>query len=139
MTTRRAVIACLLAAFAAACYTVWDKRAVTLLPPLTYFAAYTVLVGIAYAALLDRRDVERAWREERATIVQVAVLNSGSYMLALLALQTGKASYVIALRQLSIAGGAVLGAWLLGEILPRRRQVGIALVVAGCAMLAFAR
>ena len=67
------------------------------------------------------------------------MLNSGSYLLALFALQQGKACYVIALRQLSIAGGVVLGAWLLHEAVPPRRQAGIALVVGGCALLALAR
>jgi len=42
----------LLAALAAAGYTVWDKRAVQVLPPLTYFAAYTVIVGVTYAGIL---------------------------------------------------------------------------------------
>ena len=81
----------------------------------------------------------QAWRGERRTIIAVAALNSASYLLALIALQEGKASYVIALRQLSIAGGALLGAWRLHEAIPPRRQAGIALVVAGCALLAMAR
>ena len=138
-----AMIYALLAALVAAGYTAWDKRAVQLLPPLTYFAAYTVLVGMAYAAVLQQSSSAGAaaavWRDARPTIVLVALLNSGSYLLALFALQDGKASYVIALRQLSIAGGALLGGWLLHETIPPRRQAGIALVVAGCALLALAR
>ena len=133
----------LLAALVAAGYTVWDKRAVQVLPPLTYFAAYTVIVGVAYAGVIQRSAprgaVGHAWRNERGTIVSVALLNSVSYLLALIALQEGKASYVIALRQLSIAGGALLGAWRLHEAIPPRRAAGIALVVAGCALLALAR
>jgi drug/metabolite transporter (DMT)-like permease len=138
-----AMVYALLAALVAAGYTAWDKRAVQLLPPLTYFAAYTVLVGVAYAAVIQQTaptgSVAAAWRSARPTIVLVALLNSGSYLLALFALQEGKASYVIALRQLSIAGGALLGAWLLHEAIPPRRQAGIALVVVGCALLALAR
>ena len=42
----------LLAAFVAACYTVWDKSAMQVLSPLTYFAAYTVILGIVYAFVL---------------------------------------------------------------------------------------
>jgi drug/metabolite transporter (DMT)-like permease len=133
----------LLAALVAAGYTAWDKHAVQSLPPLTYFAAYTVLVGLAYAAVMQRTSRRRAaaqtWQAARGTVVSVALLNSGSYLLALIALQDGKASYVIALRQLSIAGGAVLGAWLLHEAIPPRRRAGIVMVVAGCALLALAR
>jgi drug/metabolite transporter (DMT)-like permease len=132
----------LLAGLLAACYTIWDKRAVQVLSPLTYFAAYTVLTGVVYAIVAARVGgaLRRGtWRQHRSAIVGVAVLNSASYLLVLAALRPGKASYVIALRQLSIAGGALLGVWLLGEPLPPPRKLGIALVVAGCILVGLAR
>jgi uncharacterized membrane protein len=133
----------LLAAVVAAGYTVWDKRAVQVLSPIGYFAAYTVLTAIAYAAYLiattPRTTIATAWANNRGPIIQVAALNSGSYLLALTALQSGKASYVIALRQLSIAGGAVLGSMVLRESLPPSRIIGILLVVAGAILLSLAR
>ena len=133
----------ILAAAVAAGYTIWDKRAVQTLAPLGYFGAYTVLVGFTYAFYLLRAipaaEVKATWRDHRPAIVQVAVLNSGSYLLALIALQTGKASYVIALRQLSIAAGALLGWMVLGESVPVTRRFGIGLVVAGAVLLALAR
>ena len=141
--TSYAAIFALMAAVVAAGYTIWDQRSVQALSPLGYFAAYTVLVGIAYALYLVRAiptpDLKATWRDHRAAIIQVAVLNSTSYLLALFALQTGKASYVIALRQLSIAAGALLGWALLGETLPVSRRFGIGLVVAGAVLLALAR
>ena len=60
-------------------------------------------------------------------------------MLTLIALRTGQASYVIALRQLSIAIGAILGWKLLGEGAAPKRQLGVAMVVVGCVLLALAR
>jgi drug/metabolite transporter (DMT)-like permease len=138
-----ATMLAVLAAFVAACYTLWDKTAIRVIPPLAYFAAYTILVGIAYAVLLSRsagpEQLRAAWRVHRGAVLQVAVLNSVSYLLALIALQTGKASYVIALRQSSIAAGALLGWALLGESIPAPRAAGIGLVVAGCILLAGAR
>lgn len=132
----------LLAASIAACYTVWDKRAIQVLSPLVYFAAYTVILGIAYAAVLPVfvRPVvmKETWRTHRTTVVWVGLLNSGSYLLTLAALQTSEASYVIALRQLSIAGGALLGWRFLGEPFPTPRRAGVALVIAGCILLALA-
>lgn len=133
----------LLAAFVAAAYTVWDKEAVQVLEPLVYFAAYTLLVGAAYGLMMRPAArpaaLARAWRTCWAAIVAVAVLNSCSYLLALAALRTGKASYVIALRQLSIAFGAALGWWLLGETIPVPRRAGIVLVLGGCVLLGLAR
>ena len=133
----------LLAAFVAACYTVWDKRAIQVLSPLTYFAAYTVILGIVYAlvlALMTRaQSLSKVWRGEWKIITQVAVLNIGSYLLALVALQTGQASYVIALRQLSIAVGAILGWRLLGESFPQPRRAAVGFVVLGCVLLGLTR
>ena len=141
--TSPATLYALFAAVSAACYTVWDKQAVQVLPPLAYFAGYTVVLGVVYVAILERRvprpRLADAWRAHRSAIVQIAIFNSASYLLALAALQVGKASYVIALRQLSIAGGALLGRWLLGEAMPGPRLTGIALVVAGCILLGLAR
>lgn len=133
----------LLAALVAACYTVWDKRAIQVLSPLTYFAAYTVILGIVYAFVLPlmtrAQTPSKVWRGEWKIITQVAVLNTGSYLLALMALQTGQASYVIALRQLSIAFGAILGWRLLGESFPKPRSVGVGFVVLGCVLLGLTR
>ncbi len=99
-----------------------------MLSPLTYFAAYTVILGIVYVFVLPlmtgAQTPSKAWRGEWKIITQVAVLNTGSYLLALMALQTGQASYVIALRQLSIAVAAILGWRLLGESFPSRGASG---------------
>ena len=114
----------LTAAFVAACYTIWDKRAIQTLSPITYFAAYTVMLGLAYGgvlpALVKTDLLLREWRIHTRVILLVATLNIGSYLLTLTALRTGQASYVIALRQLSIAAGALLGWRLLGEAVPLR-------------------
>lgn len=129
-----------LAAAVAAGYTVWDKMAVQVLAPFVYFAAYTALVGLVYGLYLlvsvGAPSLRTAWRAQRAPILQVAALNSLSYLLLLAALRGGSASYVIALRQLSIVGAALLGAAFLGESLPLPRRVGIGLVVGGCILLA---
>jgi drug/metabolite transporter (DMT)-like permease len=138
-----ATVYALLASFVAACYTIWDKQAVQVLTPFTYFSGYTVLVGLAYTFILFRTvpmvSARAVWGVERKVILQVAILNIGSYMLTLAALQTGRASYVIALRQLSIAVGAILGWRFLGEVLSPPRRLGVAMVVAGCVLLALAR
>jgi uncharacterized membrane protein len=133
----------ILAALTAACYTIWDKHAIQILSPLAYYAAYTVIVGIAYGLVLLRtsepEELRTVWRSQRNVIIQVGALNSGSYLLTLAALQTGQASYVIAVRQLSIAVGALLGWRLLGESLPPAKRTGIVLLVAGCILLALTR
>jgi len=132
----------LLAAAAAAGYTVWDKHAVTTMRPFTYFYAYTTLVALVYAAYIlrvhGRVAARREWSERGRAIIQVAGLNTVTYLLVLFALQTGTSSYVIALRQLSVAFGALLAWGLLREPLGPARRLGVALILGGSVLVRLA-
>jgi drug/metabolite transporter (DMT)-like permease len=133
----------MLAALAAACYTLWDKRAVQRVPAFAYIYVYTFMTAAAYAAFLWRRyprgEIAGQWRAHRGAILQVGFFNITSYLLVLVALRTGTSSYVIALRQFSIAVGVFLGAWLLREHVSGPKRVGVALIVAGCVLVGLAR
>jgi len=133
----------LVAALAAAAYTIWDKRAVQAMPAFVYFYGYTVFVALAYVGFLLYRGgaapLGREWRAKRWPIVQVGVLNTVTYMLVLIALRAGTSSYVIAVRQLSIAWGVLLGAWRLGETVGTPRRVGLVLLLMGCILVAMSK
>jgi len=133
----------LLAAFAAACYTLWDKHAVQRVPAFAYIYLYTAITAIAYGAFIWRRyprtEVAAQWRVHRWPILQVGFLNITSYLLVLVALRTGTSSYVIGLRQLSIACGVLLGWGLLREQVSVPKRVGVALIVVGCLVVGVAR
>jgi uncharacterized membrane protein len=133
----------LLAAAASAGYTVWDTRAVRVLPAFTYLYAYTAVVAVVYGGVLLRTHTTRAIRAEltgkRWALVQVALGNAASYLLVLLALRGGTSGHVVAVRQVSIAVGAVLGWRLLGEAFGATRRLGVALIVLGCVLLAASR
>ena len=126
----------LLAALSAACYTIWDKRAVQRVPAFSYIYLYTAITAVAYGAFIWRRhpkaDVVAEWRRHRWAILQVGFFNITSYLLVLVALRTGTSSYVIALRQLSIAAGVWLGAIMLGERISPPKWVGVSLILLGC-------
>ena len=62
-----------------------------------------------------------------------------TYLLALLALQSGAASHVIAVRQQSIAIGAMLGWRWLGEGMTAARAAGVILIVCGCVLMGFTK
>ncbi len=132
----------LLAAAAAAGYTVWDKHAVGAIAPFTYFYAYTALVALAYGGYILRVHgppaARREWHARGWAILQVAALNTVTYLLVLLALRDGTSSYVIALRQLSIAFGALLAWRLLQEPFGPARRVGVGLIVGGSLLLRLA-
>lgn len=138
-----AIALCLLAAAAAAGYTIWDKRAVRMISPFTYFYTYTALVGAAYGTYCVRVHGAEAIRSELArngrAIVQVGVCNTVTYVLVLFALRDGVSSYVVAVRQLSVAFGALLGWRLLGERIELPKRLGIALILAGTVLVALTR
>jgi drug/metabolite transporter (DMT)-like permease len=129
----------LLAAFAAACYTLWDKHAVQRVPAFAYIYLYTTFTAIAYGAYIWRRyprgTVAAELRRHWGAILQVGFLNITSYLLVLVALRTGTSSYVIALRQLSIAVGVLLGRWLLREQVSAAKRFGVALILVGCLII----
>ena len=85
------------------------------------------------------RHSRTEWRAKRWPIVQVGVLNTVTYMLVLIALRAGTSSYVIAVRQLSIAWGVLLGAWKLGETVGVPRRVGLVLLLVGCILVAMSK
>jgi uncharacterized membrane protein len=76
------------------------------------------------------------WRKQPVSIVMIGLLNAGSYLLVLLALRTGMATQVLAVRQLSIPIGVVLGWQLLRERLTTARALGALMITTGCALAA---
>ncbi len=123
----------LLGALTLAGYTVWDKFVIASLDPFLYLYGYNCIIALAYVPLLMRRRVQArsSWNAHRGKVVQVAVLNTATYLLVLYALMHAKASYVGALRQLSLVAAVVLGVWLLKEPLNPPRILGVALLIVG--------
>ena len=132
----------LLAAVITAVYTIWDKRAIRQMEPFAYMYLYTLLVAVAWSAWTWKRveatERRAVWRAHPGAIVAIGLLNTGSYLLTLIALQRDVSSLVIGLRQVSIVFGVALGASLLGERLSPPRAVGVTLIAVGCVGIALA-
>ncbi len=138
-----ATLFALLLALLLAAGTIWDKLSVRAVSLFVYFYGYTALAGACYLAWAWRRYGRDAllaeWRQHGRAAVAVGVLNTLSYGLALVALRSGGSTYVVGLRQISIAAGVAFGARLLGERVSRARGVGVGLVLAGAMLMAFGR
>ena len=138
-----ATLLALLMAFLLATGTIWDKRAVLAVPLFAYFYGYTAAAGVCYLAFVTWRRgpavVRAEWAAHKRPAIAVGVLNTISYGLALFALRDGGSTYVVGLRQVSIAVGVALGAFLLGEHVSVPRRVGVGLVLAGCFLMAWGR
>lgn len=142
-TARLGIIFALLAAFTVASYTIWDKLAVMQFQPFLYFYGYTAVTSLFYSILLATRyskiDIKKEWLENKKSIVAVAVLNTFTYLLVLAALSVSKATYVGALRQLSLVVGVFLGWKYLQESLPKPKIISVILLITGSVLIAFAR
>ena len=140
---RPGIVFALLAALMAASYTIWDKVAVSHIHPFLYFYSYTFLTSLFYAGLLavrfEKTAVTHEWQQHKRSIIAVAALNTFTYLLVLIALGISKASYVGALRQVSLVVGVLLGWRFLDEAISAPKVVSVGLLLLGTILIAFAR
>lgn len=135
----KAMIFALLAAAATAGYTIWDKFAIGFLDMILYFAGYTILLGLWFGVVLlrtPRLEIHEQLQKHSRSIVMIGFLIAASYLLVLAALRDGMATQVLAVRQLSIPIGVLLGWRLLRESVTLPRVIGASLVTAGCILAA---
>jgi uncharacterized membrane protein len=123
-----------------ATYTIWDKASVAawLIPPLLYDWGCNVFrcaVLLPWARHRVPGGMAKAWREQRVTVVTIALLSPLSYILVLTAMVFTPVSLVAPAREVSILIAALMGAHFLREGEMARRVVAAAGMVLGIAGL----
>jgi drug/metabolite transporter (DMT)-like permease len=125
-----------------ASYTLWDKRAVSvlLIPPIVYEWGANVFRALILTPQAVRRwpEVRAEWasRSNRTAALAVAALSPLAYMLVLTALAISPVSYVAPAREIGILFGVLIGARSLAEADIGRRSVAAVLMVGGVIALA---
>lgn len=136
----RAVVYGLLTGLVIALYTLWDKLIVSglLLPPLLliWVSSLTRTITLAPYALRHRSTIISLWRRYRKEALGIAVLDTLSYILFLVALTFSPVSYLSPARQISILLGAFLGVKMLAESDARRRFIAAGVMLLGLVALA---
>jgi len=138
----RAMLWAVVTALSIVGYTLTDKIAADLIVPGPWAAArYGIYEGAASAVVywLILKAMGRSIRDQSGlagwrwvTVAAIGVF--GAYWLILWSYQLAfQASYVVALRQLSIVIGVALGAWFLREAAPRLRLSAACIIVVGVA------
>jgi drug/metabolite transporter (DMT)-like permease len=137
---KRAITYGLLTGFLIACYTLWDKYAVStlLIPPLLqdYCTNLGRMIILGPVAMKKWGEVREEWRVHRWEAIGVAALAPLSYIMVLTAMITAPVSYVAPAREVSILIGAVMGSRLLSEGEAGRRLPAAAAIVIGVIALA---
>lgn len=117
-----------------AMYSLWDKNALSYLPPLILDTAsfFGLAVFNAPLTLRQRRSaVLREIRERPVAVVAAGILSPLAYLLVLTALTFSPVAYIAPTREIGIVIGAFLGARTLKEPYPANRLIGSALIVLG--------
>ena len=129
----------LLTGLAICAYSLVDKAGVARVHPVVY--GYLLMAGMTlglspYILTRRRAGLRREWDENRVPILVVGLLVLGTYLIILTAMRLTAVSYIVALREVSIVIGAVLGVWVLGEGGGRERIPGAVLILAGVLAIA---
>jgi drug/metabolite transporter (DMT)-like permease len=117
-----------------AAYTLVDRAGIQHAGALTYFVLVLAGPCLVYPPLVGGAAALR--RELGAATLAAAGANVGSFTLGLLALRTGPAAAVLAVRSSSIVIATLLAGRLLAERVGGMRLAGSALVFVGVALLA---
>ncbi len=122
-------------------YTLWDRAAVGIVPPLVYcYFVFTIpALGLAPWMLGRRALTRQELRRWAPSAVLGGVLSYGAYALVLTAFTMSKVSYVAAAREIGIVFGALLGALVLKEKHGAARVAGAVLVFLGVSLIGLAR
>ncbi len=133
-SSRYAVIA----ALGTTVYSITDKLGVTTVDPLLYsFWLGFSVTGMMTIVTLRRKGF-KAIRDEFSSPLKVSfagLLMRGGYMLVLYAMSIAPVSYILALRQISVVLGALMGVAFLGENYGRVRIMGSAVIFVGVFIL----
>jgi drug/metabolite transporter (DMT)-like permease len=134
------VIYGLLTAVAIGAYTLQDKQVVGyyLIPPLilTWTSSLVQTIALAPHAIRHWDRVKFNWQAHKREAFSIAILDSLSYILFLIALSSGEVAHLSPLRQTSILIGAFLGTRLLAEEGGRRRIAAAVVMMIGVIVLA---
>lgn len=130
----------LLAGLFVAGYSTCDKVGVSLMPSTPYtlwtFIVMTLMSAPVVIGLVRPAGITATMRANWRGALVGGFVTMGNYFLVLWALAQSPASYVVAIRGISILFSAAWGAWALRERVSGPRLVGSILMVAGVATLA---
>ena len=126
-----------------AAYSVWDKVGISHVTPFLYMYLMSVGSALGLGPYLYSRhgtaSIVREWRQNFRGILAVGLMTFVAYGLVLTAFQFSRVSYIAPSREVGIVFGVLLGVLVLKEPFGRGRVFGSSLIVAGLALIVFAK
>lgn len=140
--TSRAYFLAFISAITGSIYSVIDKVGIQLAHP----AIYTWLIDLwmciyigIYLLFHNGGPFRNVWQESKKEIFTIVILQNTAYLLALLALQMSKVSYVVAFRQVSALFAAGMGVLFLKESQWKNRITGALILTLGLVLIGLAK
>lgn len=122
-------------------YSIIDKLAMASIDPVVYIFWLFLLSMVLltpYVLLTRRRELSAAWKQHKKYGIVIGMGATAGYLLILFVFRMSQVSYVVAVRELSVVFGSILGLVYLREALSPGKVIGIALVVAGLILVRIA-
>jgi drug/metabolite transporter (DMT)-like permease len=138
---RRGVVFALLVGMTIACYSIVDRMAVRLIHPVIYIFGlflFSMAFLTPFMLISRKRELNNALRNFKRKSFVIGAGAAGAYLIILFVFRIAPVSYVVAVREVSVAIGALLGIKYLGESLSIRKAMGLILVVLGLIMIKIA-
>lgn len=115
-------------------YSIVDKMAMAAVHPVVYITGLFLLSMLflaPYVFAKRRSELVTALAKNKRYSLLIGIGSAAGYLMILFVLRTARVSYVVAVREVSVAIGAVLGIMILGEPAFKKKMAGIILVVLG--------
>jgi drug/metabolite transporter (DMT)-like permease len=115
-----------------------DKKAMTLVNPYMYICNMYLLSSVfitPFMIITRRAELMLALKNQLKYSVIIGMGSLCSYLIVLFALKMAPLSYIIAVREVSVVIGSILGFLFLNETFTYRKGLGISIIVSGLVLL----
>lgn len=122
-------------------YSVIDKIGVGMIDPVVYAVGLfgsSALFLIPYIVWKHRPVLADVWKNKKRYCAMIGIGQVGTYLIILFVYQVAQVSYVVAVRELSVVFGALLGFRILRERITMKKAVGIAAITVGLVLVKIA-
>jgi drug/metabolite transporter (DMT)-like permease len=137
----RSCILALLVGVSSTGYSIVDKLGVAHVGPLCYIAGLAMFAALfltPWVLLRFRAECLDAWRTRKMQGLSIGLGSMLTYLVILFAFQMANASYVVAVREVSIMVVAVLSVAVLKEAMTPQRAVAIGTILVGVVLVKMA-
>jgi len=135
---RAAMKAALMVGCCVSGYSIIDKMSIEHIPPIFYISIMFVVSTLMLIPVMVRKlraQTIAVWHRHKLYSAAIGFVSMLTYLLILFALQTSPTSYVVALREISIVLGSILGMWILKEESNKRKLLGIIVILIGAVII----